>query len=156
MLALWVINPGKVIHDILASRRRLTASKFQERAVIQQALRTAALQYYDLALVQARVASVQQALAESQELLRLAQSRLKAGTGLPADELRAKTELSGRQQDLILALKSFYDASVALSLTLHMETTVTLVPSAEKLPMTTLVKSDLPGTTCWRWSIATT
>jgi hypothetical protein len=45
---------------------------------------------------------------------------LKTGTGLPADELRAEAARAGKQQDLLTALNGFYDASIALTVTLHL------------------------------------
>ncbi|MBI3830839.1 MAG: TolC family protein [Planctomycetes bacterium] len=140
----WLLNPGKVYYDMVAARKRLLASQYEERALALETLHKATNQYYELALGQARVASAIQALAEAHELFRITQSRARAGTGLTADEIRGQAEVAGRQQDLILALKSFYDASVALSVTLNLDSTATLIPSAEKLPKTTLVKEDLP------------
>ena len=140
----WLLNPGKAYFDLVAARKRLAAVQYDERATALEALHTAANQYYDLALAQSRAAAIFQALAESQEFLRIAQSRLKAGLGLAADELRAQAEVAARQQDLILALKAYYDASVALTLTLNLDSTSTLIPSGEKLPKTTLVREDLP------------
>ena len=144
MLAQWVINPGKVYHDIVAARKRVLASRYQERAILQQTLRMAIIQYYELVLAQSRVAAVYQALAQSQELQRITQSRAREGAGLAADELRAQAELAGREQDLIVVLRGFYDASVALALTLRLESMVTLVPSAERMAQTTLVRTEMP------------
>src|SRR5205823_21244 len=77
------------------------------------------------------------------ELLRLARLRIKAGSGLHADELRAEASLAGRQQDLILAFNQFYDRSVRLTLTLHLDPLVTLVPAAREVEQVTLVRDDL-------------
>ena len=48
------------------------------------------------------------------------------------------------QQDLLTALNGFYDASVALTVTLHLDPTVMLVPRAGTMTQTTLVREDLP------------
>jgi outer membrane protein TolC len=140
----WVINPGQVVYDLIASKRRLEASAQQEQAVIQETLRSAAAQYYDLVLAQAQVSVGRQAVDEARELLRLEQLRLKTGTGLPADELRAEAAEAGAEQQLLIALKRFYDGSVALSVTLHLDSTVMLVPQAGTMRQTTLVRDDLP------------
>lgn len=139
----WVLNPGKVYYDIVAARKRLLSTQYEERAVVMQTLEAAVRQYYDLALAQAKVSAAFKALTESTELLRIAQSRVKTGAGLAADESRAKAEVASRQQDLILALKSFYDASVALSVTLNLDSTVTLIPSVDRIPKITLVRDDV-------------
>jgi OMF family outer membrane factor len=140
----WVLNPGRVYYDIVASRRRLDASRQQERAAELDTLRAAASEYYDLVLAQAKVAVAQQSVAQAEEALRLTGRRVRAGTALAADESRARASLAGRRQDLILALNSFYQASVTLTLTLHLDATVTLVPGPSSIAQTTLVRDDLP------------
>jgi outer membrane protein TolC len=140
----WVINPGQVAYDLVASKRRLEASAQEEQAVTQETTRAAADQYYDLVLAQAQVAVAQQAMEEAEELLRIERLRLSAGTGLPADEQRAEAALAGRQQDLLTALNGFYNASVKLTVTLHLDPTVMLVPRAGPMRQATLVRDDLP------------
>ena len=131
-------------YDIVASKRRLEASAQQEQAVVLETTRVAAVQYYDLVLAQAQVAVARQAMDEAEELLRIERLRLKTGTGLPADELRAEAALAGAQQDLLTALNGFYDTSVTLTVTLHLDSTVMLVPRAGTMTQTTLVREDLP------------
>jgi outer membrane protein TolC len=76
-------------------------------------------------------------------LLRIERLRSKTGTGLPVDELRAQAALAVRQQNLLTALNAFYTASVALTLTLHLDPTVLLVPKGGGIRETTLVREDL-------------
>jgi outer membrane protein TolC len=140
----WILNPGTVVYDIIASKRRLEASAQQEQAVILDTTRSAAVQYYDLTLAQAQLQVAQQAVNEAQELLRITQLQVKAGTGLPADEVRAEAQLAGFQQDVVVALNNFYQASVALTLTLHLDPAVTLVPSARQINQVILVREDVP------------
>jgi outer membrane protein TolC len=140
----WILNPGRVVYDVIASKRRLEASEEQQDATRLDTTRRASLQYYDLVLAQARLAVARQALSEAEEFLRIAQLRLHAGNGLPADELRAKSTLASRQQDMALALNAFYQTSVTLNLTLHLEPSVTLVPRPGQVDQITLVRDDLP------------
>ena len=140
----WIVNPGRVYYDIVASRRRLDATREQERASELDTLRVAANQFYDLVLAQATVAVAQQSVRQSEEALRLTARRVRAGTALAADESRARASLAGRRQDLILALNNFYQASVALTVTLHLDATVTLVPGPSAIAQSTLVRDDLP------------
>ncbi len=140
----WIINPGQVIYDIVASKRRLIASGQQAQAGELEITRRAAVQYYDLVLAQARVSTARQAVNEAQELLRIESLRMKAGTGLQADELRAQAALAGTQQDLVAALNDFYQLSVVLTLTLHLDPTITLVPKTGRMNQTMLVRDDLP------------
>ncbi|HSZ56577.1 MAG TPA: TolC family protein [Tepidisphaeraceae bacterium] len=140
----WILNPGMVVYDIIASKRRLEASVQQEQSVTLDTVRVAAVQYYDLTLAQARLQVAEQAVSEAQELLRITQLQVRAGTGLPADEVRAQAQLAGFQQDVVVALNDFYQASVALTLTLHLDPVVTLVPALRKIDQVMLVREDLP------------
>ena len=142
-LVQWVLNPGRVVYDVVAARRRLEASENQERHVVQETTRAAAVQYYDLVLAQARLAVAQRSVSESEELLRITRLRQQAGTGLEADRLRAEADLARRRQDLALALNAFYEASVALAVTLRLDPTVTLVPRPNELPQVALVSDEL-------------
>jgi len=140
----WIVNPGRIYYDILASKRRLAASDEQEQSTELETIRTAAVQYYDLMLAQARVAVARKAAGEAEEALRLTRLRVRAGTGLAADEMRARAFLAGRRQDLILAVNNFYQASLALTVTLRLDPLVTLVPSAAQIAQVTLVRDELP------------
>ncbi len=139
----WVLNPGKVKYEIIAAKKRLTASEHREQAVISETLRKAAVQYYELILAQAHVAASQQAVSEAEELLRINQLRHKAGTGIPADVSRAQAHLAKRQQELSKTLNAFYNASVSLSLTLHLDSSITLVPQATQMSLVVLVRNDI-------------
>ena len=140
----WIINPGQVAYDVIASKRRLEASEQQDEAVLQETTRAAAAQYYDVVLAQAQVAAAQRAIHDAEELLRINRLRLKTGTGLPVDVLRAEAELAVRQQNLLAALNGFYNASVALAVTLRLDPTIMLVPRRGSLKETTLVREDMP------------
>lgn len=142
-LVQWVLNPGKVVYDIIASRKRLLASQYQERAELLQVLQRSALQYYELVFAQYGVAAARQSVDEAQELLRITQARFRRGSGLGADEMQAKAALAGREQEMLRALKTFYDASITLATTLHLDATVTLVPNIHRLSQVTLVRDDL-------------
>lgn len=143
ILVHWAVNPGQVYFDVVASKKRLLASGEQERSVVMQTVQTAALKYYDLVLDQARVAVAREALAEAEELLRLANKRVDAGFGLPVDVVRSRAALADRQQSLAVALNGFYKASVALAATLYLDPTVTLVPKSRALAARSLVRNDL-------------
>ncbi len=140
----WILNPGRVVYDIIASKRRMEASEQQQDAIELDTSRTAALQYYDLVLAQAQLGVARQAVTEAEELVRITKLRVKTGIGLHADELRAEANLSGLEQDVVLALNRFYQASVVLTLTLHLDPVVTLVPRADSVRQETLVRDDLP------------
>ncbi len=140
----WVINPGRVAYDIIAARKRVSASGYQQRAVILETVRVSVVQYYGLVLAQAHVAAAHQSALEAEELLRINRLRTQTGTAVPADELRAEARLAERRQDLTSAMMEFYGASVALAVTLHLDAATTLVPKIEQLPRAQLVRDDLP------------
>lgn len=138
-----VLNPGRVIYEIVAARKRLSASEHDERAVVLETLRAAANQYYELVLGRSRLAAAQLALTEAAELVRISQLRISNGVGLHADVLRAESELASRRQDVTLRLNEFYNASIALAVTLHLDSTITLSPAGDAVPAITLVRDDL-------------
>jgi outer membrane protein TolC len=139
----WILNPGQVAYDIIAAKRRLEAADQLEQAVVQETMRAAAVQYYDLVLAQAQVSVTRQAMEEAGELLRIERLRLHAGTGIPADELRAEAALANAQQDLVTALNDFYVASINLAVTLHLDAATMLVPESGAMQQTALVRDDL-------------
>jgi outer membrane protein TolC len=139
----WIVNPGRVIYDIVAAKKRLHAFEQLEQAVIQETLRRAVIQYYTLVFAQASVTAAHQGVLEAEELLRISRIRVQTGMGVPADELRAEARLAERRQDLVAALNDLYNASVALALTLHLDAATTLIPSVEEIPPITLVREEL-------------
>ncbi len=139
----WVINPGLVAYEIVAAKKRLAASEHQERAITVGTLHRAVNQYYDLILFQSRVETARGAISEATELLRISELRVRVGTGVKAGTLRAEAHLAEREQDLLIAMNDFYLASIALSVTLRLDSWVTLVPKARELGRVTLVREDL-------------
>ncbi len=143
VLAQWFLNPGKVAYEIVAARKRMVASQHQERSTLLQIIARAAIGYYDLVLAQATTAAAHSSVAEARELLRITQARVRTGAGLPGDELRARAQLAGYEEDLVQAVGAFHAASVALAQTLDLDPTVTLAPTATQVAQTTLVRADL-------------
>jgi len=139
----WVLNPGKVVYELVAARKRLGAARHEEQQAVQDALRQAAVQYYDLVLAQHGVSTAYQAVREAAELLRINRLRERTGTGVPADVLRAEAREAQTQQELVSAIDTFYRESVALSVTLHLDASVTLIPRIYQLPPVTLVDPEL-------------
>jgi outer membrane protein TolC len=139
----WIVNPGRVVYDIVASKRRMEASADQERAQRLETLRRAVDEYYDLLLVQAEVAAAEQAVAEAEEAQRLTAARAHAGTALAADAARALAFLAGRRQELLIAVNRFYRASLAITATLDLDPLVTLSPRPHEVAQVTLVRDDV-------------
>ena len=87
-----------------------------------------ALAYLELVQSQGRVAITQQAVTNADKLVRLVESRVKAGTAPPADGLRAKIELAERRRQRLVAEESVRVASAELVRLLRLDPAVTLFP----------------------------
>lgn len=138
------VDPGKALFDTLAAYKLLDATAHQEEGVTQQTLLTVAQRYFDLEQAQARVAITEQAVAASQELVRLSRDRESLGVGLKVDALRAEAQLAEDEGFLSQTRKEFRDASVALALTLKLDPGVTLFPlepAVKQLTVTPLATS---------------
>jgi outer membrane protein TolC len=85
------LNPGQAYYDVIASKKRLLGTEQQERLVVLNTLQGSTIQYYDLVLAQVRVGVARDAVTEAEELLRLTSLRLKTGTGILADDDRARS-----------------------------------------------------------------
>jgi outer membrane protein TolC len=82
-------------------------------------------------------------MRHAEESLRLVDLRLKAGDALPADLMRARAALANRQEALLLAVNRFYQASLSLTVTLHLDPVVTLVPGPDRISQIALVREGL-------------
>lgn len=142
-LVQWLLNPGRAIFDVIAAKKRLTAAEHYERYVELEKLRQAVRQYYDLVFAQARVAAASEAISAARELSRLTSSRVRNGTGLTADDSRARAALAAREQDLVIAVNDFYAASLTLALTLDLDATETLVPKPDRIAAVSLVRDNV-------------
>lgn len=142
-LVKFALNPGQAYYDVIAAKKRLLGTDQQERSVLLNTLQTATIQYYDLVLAQVRVAVARDAVTETEELLRLTSLRVKTGTGILADDDRARAALAARQQELTLAIEAFYEGGLGLAVTLNFEPTVTLIPKPDEVETIQLVRDDL-------------
>ncbi len=140
----WIMNPGQAVYEIVAAKKRLAAAEYGERAVRLQTLRRALVQFHELVLAQARIMAAHQSETEARELVRINEVRQRAGTGVPADLLRAEARLAEREQDLAIAMNAMHRASMALTLTLQLEDPkITLVPKLDELLPMRLVREDV-------------
>jgi outer membrane protein TolC len=140
----FALNPGQAYYEVIASKKRLLGTEQQERFVVLNTLQRSTTQYYDLVLAQVRVAVARDAVTEAEELLRLTSLRLKTGTGILADDDRARAALAARQQELTLAIDAFYEGGLALAVTLNLDPTVTLIPKPNEIETIALIRDDVP------------
>lgn len=138
----YILNPGRAVFEILASRKRLRGIEYEEQSTTIEALRASTKLYYELLLAQARIEVANEGVSEAEELVRVAQLRLRSGVGVPADELRARAQLANRHHDLDVSIHAFYSTSIDLATTLRLDSTITLVPRAEQVVPVRLVSSN--------------
>ncbi|HEV8716546.1 MAG TPA: TolC family protein [Candidatus Binatia bacterium] len=138
------VDPGQALFDTLAAHKLLDAATEQEEGITQQTLLNVASRHFDLEQAQARVAIAEQAVATSQELVRLSRDRESVGTGLKVDVLRAEARLAEDEGRLSQARKEFREASVTLALTLKLDPSVTLFPLEPVVKQLTAIPLTTP------------
>jgi outer membrane protein TolC len=138
------LNPGHAVFDALAAHRSLAAAARDAEQVTQDVLTTVAVQYLALQEAQARVRIVEEALAASRELARVAHDRETRGAGLKVDALRAEARVAADEVRLARARNALRDASLALAVSLKLDPTVTLFPMDTTVREQTLVDPALP------------
>src|SRR5262245_10556845 len=82
----------------LAERQQLQATNAALAATFNDTLLQVSQAYLDLVFAESQVLIADEAVKNAQELLRLVDSRVRAGTAPPADGLRAQAELAERQR----------------------------------------------------------
>jgi len=132
-------NPTQAIFAALAAHRLVGAAIDDSDQVNQQVLAETAIGYFALEESAARVAIAEQALAASQELARVADTRYSLGSGLKVDAKRAAARVAIDQVVLSRASEDFRKASVELALTLKLDPKVTLLPLDRTIRQRTLV-----------------
>lgn len=117
-----------VLFAPLAERQQAQAANAASTAVFNDTLLQAALGYLQLVQAQGRAAIAEESVTNSEELARLVESRVKAGTAPPADGLRAKIELAERRRQAFAAEEHVRVASADLARVLRLDPAVTLFP----------------------------
>lgn len=127
--ARWTLYPGgQDVFTALAARQRAKGAKFQVSGTLQEQLTQAANEYYQLLATGLQVANVNLSIKEIQGQVALNEARLKAGVGTKLDLERAKSQLVGREQALIIAENDLAKAQQALLNRLNLDPSVGLVP----------------------------
>jgi outer membrane protein TolC len=132
-------NPAQAVFAALAAHRLVGAAIADSDEVNQQILAETAIRYFALQESVARIAIAEQALAASQELARVANTRYNLGSGLKVDAKKAAARVAADQVVLSRASKDFRKASVELALTLKLDPKVTLFPLDHTIRQRTLV-----------------
>lgn len=118
----------------LAERQQVAASRADTAAALNDTLLRVGLAYLDLVAAHHQAGIARDAEANAKELVRLVESRVKAGTTLPADGLRASAELADRERQSRRADESVRVASAELGRLLRLDPAILLV-TAETQPV---------------------
>ena len=128
----------------LAERQRVQAAGAHQAATFNDMLLAASVGYFELLRSEVQVAIAHEAVANAQELARVVEVRVRAGTAPPADELRAQAELADRQRRLYWRWESVRDSSADLVRILNLQGGTNLVASETQPIAIDLVDLQLP------------
>jgi outer membrane protein TolC len=129
----YQVNVGARILDALAARKELDAAVYGVLNTRQRLLLRVAELYGNLGLARVGYQIAQQRTQDSEEFLRIASARERAGVGLGSDAALARVELATDRQALILAREIWETASVRLAVVLHLDSFVFLIPAENRL-----------------------
>jgi outer membrane protein TolC len=133
-----------VLFAPLAERQQVRAANAVLAATFNDTLLQVALVYLDLVFAQGQVAVAEEAVKNAQELERLVESRVRAGTALRADGLRAQAELAERRRQQFQAEEAVRVASAELVRLLRLDPAVILFPLEDEPGPVHLVNTDAP------------
>jgi outer membrane protein TolC len=126
----------------LAERQRIRATAAAQAATFNDSLLEVAVTYLDLERAQGQVNIAREAVKNAEELVRLLEARVRAGTAPPADELRARGELADRRRQVFQAQEAAQDASAELVRVLRLQPGVSLLPLEAQPAPVCLVDSE--------------
>jgi outer membrane protein TolC len=130
------VTLGDAIFNSLAAKQLANASEQGLESQRQDAVRNAAVGYFDLAREAALVDVVKEALKTSQEYQRELHEAVASGIAFKGDELRVQTQTQHYQLALQQAQAQQRLAAVNLALVLHLDSKVELVPrDADMVPV---------------------
>jgi outer membrane protein TolC len=120
----------------LAERQNTRASAAAQAATFNDSLLEVAVAYLHLARAQGQVNINREAVKNAEELVRLIEARVRAGTAPPADELRARAELADRWRQVFRAQEAVQGASAELVRLLRLQPGTSLLPlEAQPVPV---------------------
>lgn len=110
----------------LAERQIVQGANAAQAATFNDTLLAVCLSYLDLIRAQGEIVIAREAADNARELLRLVESRVKAGTAPPADGLRVEAELAERQRQVAKAEERVFSISAELVRLLRLDPTTVL------------------------------
>src|SRR5439155_3696587 len=135
---------GDAVYKSLAAKQLVNAADHALESQRQDSTLGAAQGYYDLAKAKAIVDVVKEALSISQDYQKQLHDAVGAGIAFKGDELRVQTQTERYQITLRQALEQQRVAAARLAQTLHLDSSVELVPQDTDLVPLRWVESDAP------------
>ncbi len=127
------VNLGARINDAIAERRELDAVVYNVLSSRQRLLLRVAELYNDLALAQLGVQVARRRAEDSEQFLKIAAARQRAGIGLGSDVARARVDLAGVRQEFLRAREIQETTSIRLAVVLRLDPGVLLLPDQDRL-----------------------
>lgn len=148
------LNPARTWFENAAAFRRADAAADQERAVRRIVLVRTAQLYFELMRERVAVEVSRAAVRDSRDLLDIAEALVRQGMGRGDDAERARAELAGAEERLLLAVRGFQRASINLATALDFDPAVTLVPQEEAMRPVTFVPPEADLSTILNLALA--
>lgn len=128
--ASWTVYPGgRNVYQILAAKRRKVSSDFLLKETYQEQLSQAAQEYYKLLAAYEQKGVIVRNIENTLEQVKINQSKVKVGKGIPLDLSQAKTTYAQQQSAMVQAEATILQAEQSLINRLNLEPTVHLIPS---------------------------
>jgi outer membrane protein TolC len=137
-------NVATMIFTYLVSHQEVNRRMFASSAVSQDQMLEVALAYVELLRAEGQYAVAQLTRDDARELARLTAAYVKAGQGRKADADRAATELARREAIVIQWEGEVGTASARLCQVLHLDPTMRLHPTEERILPSSIVPEPIP------------
>ena len=137
-------NVATMIFTYLISHQEVNRRTFASSAVSQDQMLEVALAYIELLRAEGQYAVAQLTRDDARELARLTAAYVKAGQGRKADADRAATELARREAIVIQWEGEVGTASARLCQVLHLDPTMRLHPTEERVLPSSIVPEPIP------------
>ena len=136
------LDLGDAIYQSLAAKQQMRAADFALDSQRQDSTLAAALGYYDLANARALANVVREALNISEKYQRQLHDGVQAGLAFKGDELRVQVQTERYQVNLRQALEKQRTAAARLAETLHLDSSVELLPEDSELLPVVLIQTN--------------
>ena len=133
---------GDAIYQSLAAKQQLHAADFALDSQRQDSTLAAALGYLDLANARELIEVVKEALNTSQEYQKQLADAVAGGLAFKGDDLRVQVQSQQYQAVLRQTIEKQRIASARLAQTLHLDSSIELVPGDTELLPITLVRTN--------------